>query len=544
MRLPSVPPAVLARTVLQVTGLVFGPALVLAVHDPWLALGGVPDVALLLLVYIALARQRPELAAHPAVRVGLTVAWAIFALFGVAWTASLVATTERLPLYDLLLLVRPVWVFATDLQGPLAPWAAFGGVALLAALATGAASQAWAQIADPATRPLTVGLAAGTALLGLLATGPWTPGILDDLAASVRLYASVQTQLTARQDLDARRPHLPARRAAVRRRELRRRGAGGSGGAAPPGDAGQAPSRTGGRGWSLASGRATSPTHGGRSWLADATVLSGLQIDRQATFDHVTAHGTTIPSLPRFFATRGYRTVLVRPKDRARPGVRLVNRFGFATTVFHDDLHYTGPSVGWGHIPDQYTVEVTERDVLAALDEPFFAFFHLATSHYPWDEAPPLLDDAREWQSAADSPNAVNGDRKPWFALGMQLSRYRSERRALKDRHDSDLGTFQTLVAYDLKALVKVLAEPSRPTLAVWFGDHQPPFLADGAPADAVVHVVATDPGWLEPFLAAGFRRGLDPGPRGSTRLHHRDLFDVITAALGAPVRPDDPPQE
>ena len=297
-------------------------------------------------------------------------------------------------------------------------------------------------------------------------------------------------------------------------------------------------------GWALASGRAASPTHGGRSWMADATVFTGIEVDRQATFVHISSVGRTIPSLPGFFAARGYSTVLVRPKDRARPGVRLVNHFGFATTVFHDELAYRGPSVGWGHIPDQYTVEVTERRFVAALPPPIFAFVHLATSHYPWEEPPPILDDGRQWQTAEGQLDFSQADRKSGFVLGMELSRFRTQRRALKDRFGADDERFQQHVAYDLRVLARHLATVRRPALVIWYGDHQPPFLADDEPRNVVVHVIASEPEWLEPFLADDFRPGLDPGPRGQTTLPLRDLFDRITAALAGPtdrgVRPED----
>jgi len=521
--------------------LVWVPAVPTALHDPARALGGVPDLALLVLLWLALARLRPAVVARPAVRRLLLLLWSVGLLFGLSWAASLVATDERLPLYDLLLLLRPLWVFGADLYGPLAPWGVALALALLGAALVALADRAWERLGrlEP---PAAYGVGA-VACVGLLAgtvtSGPWSPAVVADLAESAALHAQVRSQIEARADLADRRL---AARPDVRLYVVESYGDV----ALEAGDLQPELTEIGGAleaaGWSIASGRATSPTHGGRSWLSDATVLTGIEVARQATFGHVTAMGRTIPSLPRFFAERGYATVLVRPKDRARPGVRLVNHFGFETTVFHDDLGYTGPAVGWGHIPDQYTIEVTEQDVIRPLQRPVFAFFHLATAHVPWGPAPEVREDARDWQLVPGDAGLVQPDRKPWFVLGMELSRFRSNRRSLPKGDSADDRAFLDLVAYDLRVLARTFAEPPRPTLMLWYGDHQPPFIAEGAPPNTVVHVLATDERWLAPFLERGFVRGLDPGPRGRVSLQHRDLFERITAALADPADRGAPP--
>ncbi|MEM6927062.1 MAG: sulfatase-like hydrolase/transferase [Myxococcota bacterium] len=525
--------------------IVWLPAVLLGLHDPWAAVFGVPDLGLVVLGLLGLAAIRPAVATAAPLRIALVGLWAVFALFGLAWAASLVATEERLPLYDLLLLTQPVSVFAADLYGAWAPWAiGVGGLGVAAGLLalTARGFRFLAEVRHVRRRRVVAAIAMISVVLGSLVSGPWTPRIVADLAESLALRRQLQAGLASRSDLAARSLAVTP--------DVRLYVVESYGDVvleAPVGDVHRTllaqldrPLRE--AGWFVASGRAISPTHGGRSWLADATVLTGIEVARQATFGHVTRRGREIPSLPRFFAERGYATVLVRPKDRARPGVRLVNHFGFGTTVFHDELAYVGPAVGWGHVPDQFTVEFVERDVLRAIDRPRFAFVHLATSHYPWGDRPPLLDDARDWQTADGDRGPVIRDRSPLFALQMTLSRYRGNRRALKDRYGSDLTAFQALVGYDLQLLARTFAAPTRPTLMLWYGDHQPPFLAEGQPADSVVHVLATDPAWLRPFLDDGFREGLDPGPRQTTGLHFRDLFERITRALGDPARRDAPP--
>ncbi|MEM6926898.1 MAG: hypothetical protein AAF602_08230, partial [Myxococcota bacterium] len=482
-------------------GLVWAPAVLLGLRDPTAALAGVPELGGLVIGLLGLASARPDLARHPVV-CGLAVAlWGGFGVFGVAWAASLVATDELLPLYDLALLVPPVAVFAADLGGPVAPLAlvgagGFGGLLLLGLAAVGFGHLA--RLRSVKSRQAAAAVALLGAVLGAAGSGPWIPTITANLAESLALRRHIEQRVVSRRDLAGRelaatpdvrmyviesygdvlfeggiaRTHREA--LAALERPLREAG------------------------WAIASGRGISPTHGGRSWMADATVLTGIHVDRQATYDHVTARGRTLPSLPRFFAERGYATVLVRPKDRARPGVRLVNHFGFATTVFHDELGYEGPQVGWGFIPDQFTVEVAEREVVAPIERPVFAFFHLATSHHPFREAPPVLDDVEQWQTMEGWRGRWN--RKAVPALFMTFDRYRSVLPEVEDEHGATHAAYQSVVGYDLEVLARNQAAPTRPTLMFWLGDHQPPFLAEGHPPFSVIHVLASDPAWLEPF--------------------------------------------
>ena len=57
-------------------------------------------------------------------------------------------------------------------------------------------------------------------------------------------------------------------------------------------------------------------------------------------------------------------------------------------------------------------------------------------------------------------------------------------------------------------------------TLLIALGDHQPAPLITGedAPRTVPVHVIATDPAVLEPFLAWGFREGVVPHAEASPR--------------------------
>ena len=64
-------------------------------------------------------------------------------------------------------------------------------------------------------------------------------------------------------------------------------------------------------------------------------------------------------------------------------------------------------------------------------------------------------------------------------------------------------------------------------------GDHQPPLVAPDTGPEAIVHVIASDPAWLEAFLDRGFTPGMTPRPPPAP-IAHRDLFPILVRALAS----------
>lgn len=287
-------------------------------------------------------------------------------------------------------------------------------------------------------------------------------------------------------------------------------------------------------GLSVASGLTEAPVHGGRSWIADASLLMGLTIQHEATYEHMMTLTGSLPHLPSFFAERGYKTVLVKPKDRARPGVNLENPFAFQQTVFAADLDYRGPFYGWGEIPDEFTIERVEDEQIATSQAPVFAFFHLVTSHMPWAKVPPLQGGWRPWQSIEGPRQAVFHERSFDRELAMRFSRWK---RILRDDRPEKGPTeeqpvrYIENVLYDIEASLRPTERAARPRITIIMGDHQPPLVAPDSGFEAVVHVIASDPAWLEAWLDRGFVRGMVPKPPPAP-IAHRDLFPTLVRAL------------
>ena len=353
--------------------------------------------------------------------------WSLSLTYSLALAGSRVATDEQLPLYDLTLLVRPLVVVAADLYGP-SVYAAAVAIGLLPLLFT--VGSAWlVRRLLPARRLAVLGVAS-VLLVGIPGSRALLLAFSTDVWRSYQLAGAFDAEREARPHADLQALKLaadPARQPDVHVYVVE------SYGTAVRGLVGgddwvallkEMDKRATAAGWHTAAGVSDAPVHGGRSWIADASVLTGLHVATQSDYERATAMADRIPTLPNFFRDRGYTTVLVRPSDRERPGVMLQNRFGFDKTVFFDDLNYTGPAVGWGHIPDQYSIHVAHRDVIDPVDGPTFAFLHLCTSHLPWLYHPTVYDDPLDVLDRKGRREQILKIRQAHQELRMQAKRF------------------------------------------------------------------------------------------------------------------------
>ncbi len=247
-------------------------------------------------------------------------------------------------------------------------------------------------------------------------------------------------------------------------------------------------------GWSSASGLFTSPTFGGASWLAHASVLSGARIDDQGVYQDFLKSGAA--SMITRFQQAGYRAVALMPGIRqAWPeGAGL----GFDRIYSAALLDYRGAAFGWWRIPDQFSLErLLELEAAGPRATPLFVFFPTIMSHMPFQPTPPYLAD---WSRSTD-PSAFAAAPVP--PTGTQLDPVQAEQAYLK------------AVNYDLALLGGFLRQRApRDALVLVVGDHQPPALVSGTEASwrVPVHILSRDPARLTPFLATGFRSGMLPG--------------------------------
>jgi hypothetical protein len=256
---------------------------------------------------------------------------------------------------------------------------------------------------------------------------------------------------------------------------------------------------------------------GGQSWLAHATLLSGLTVGDQARYRALIASARR--TLLHYAQAAGWRSVGVMPAiTLAWPEA---DYFGYDRALTADRLGYAGLPFNWVTMPDQFTLLAFERAELAAPERPpVFAEIALISSHAPWTPIPPLLEwdaigDGREFDAAATA-----GD--PPEVVWRDLDRVR--------------GLYLEALDYSLRATTGFAARRAAtgPVL-VMLGDHQPAGLvAEGhGGLDVPVHVIAP-----EAALAAldGWGWTAGPIPAADAPVWPMAAFrDRFLAAFGGP---------
>ncbi|WP_205718437.1 sulfatase [Actinomadura sp. WMMA1423] len=246
-------------------------------------------------------------------------------------------------------------------------------------------------------------------------------------------------------------------------------------------------------GFSARSGWLTSSTAGGGSWLAHATLLSGLWVNNQQRYralvnsDRLTLNGA--------FHRADSRTVALMPAiTRAWPEASF---YGYDKVYDDRNLGYRGPRFSFATMPDQYTLSTLQRTELAKKDRaPVMAETALVSSHAPWASIPRPVP----WDQVGDG-SVFNGMGKGYDAPWPQAGRIRDEYRK------SIEYTLNTLVSY-------VETYGNKDSVLVFLGDHQPAPLitGPGASRDVPITIVAKDPAVLDRISGWGWQDGLRPG--------------------------------
>jgi hypothetical protein len=252
-------------------------------------------------------------------------------------------------------------------------------------------------------------------------------------------------------------------------------------------------------GYSARSAFLTSPTAGGASWLAHATLQSGLWINTPTRYDAL--FGSDRLTLSRAFREAGWRTVGVLPANRTDwpEGAAF---YGFQHIYDSRNIGYRGPDFSFATIPDQYTLAAFQRSERGSPNrQPVMAEISLVSSHAPWSPVPPLLD----WSLVGDgsSYTVPDGAHDPAnVVFQRELAKVKSD--------------FANSIAYSLQSLLSYVDNYGDENLVlVIVGDHQPaPIIAgDEASRDAPVTIVAGDPAVLDRITEWGWEAGLNPSP-------------------------------
>jgi hypothetical protein len=247
-------------------------------------------------------------------------------------------------------------------------------------------------------------------------------------------------------------------------------------------------------GYTIASNRLVSPTFGGGSWLAHATLASGVRLDDPILYSQLLRSARKL--LPAYFKDAGWRTVDIMPGTK-EPSKDAARAWGFDREVYAAELGYHGPSFGWFAIPDQFTLDrATATRAAMGAGPPVFTQIVLVSSHIPFSPVPPYVADWGDCGTFATVPAATWDEiyrRLDWTILAP--------------------GYLKSLT-YDFAVLGDWLTKRvSEGALIILLGDHQPPAVVGGEAQQWTVpiHVLSRDPELIAPFIAAGYVNGLSP---------------------------------
>jgi phosphatidylglycerophosphate synthase len=244
----------------------------------------------------------------------------------------------------------------------------------------------------------------------------------------------------------------------------------------------------------------TSPTFGGASWLAHATLHSGVWVKRQWRYDQLVA--TDRFTLSQAFVRAGWRTVdFVPANDRDWPQGSF---YGYDKVYDQRNLGYLGPRFAYAPMPDQYVLLALQRFELAKRDRrPVFAEVDMVSSHAPWTRIPELID----WGDIGNG-SVFNS---------MPMSQVTTAE--LWSDQDRVGAAYAQSVEYSLNTLISFVEHyGDKDLVLVVLGDHQPSTIVTGPGLDlshdVPASVIAHDSAVLEQIAGWGWEDGLRPSPQ------------------------------
>jgi phosphatidylglycerophosphate synthase len=237
----------------------------------------------------------------------------------------------------------------------------------------------------------------------------------------------------------------------------------------------------------------TSPTFGGLSWLAHATLQAGIRVDGQRRYDQLVENERL--TLTRAFKRAGWRAVGVMPANR-RAWPEGATFYGYDQIYDRRNLGYRGPGFGLPPMPDQYTLTALQRRELAGRDRPpLFAEVDLISSHAPWTRIPRLIP----WEAV--------GDGSIFHRIPVEEGTLSGDARA----------AYADSIEYALRAVCSFVEHYGDDDLVlVVLGDHQPATVVtgQGASHDVPISIIARDPAVMDRIAGWRWEDGMSPSPQ------------------------------
>src|SRR6056297_3070121 len=276
-------------------------------------------------------------------------------------------------------------------------------------------------------------------------------------------------------------------------------------------------------GYSILSHAYDSTAFGGTSWLADATILSGLELRTQSRYDQVVKQGTG--NLLHLLARADYHRIL------SAPGTNFMTDdytgfYSYDTYILQDDFEYNGPFFTFGKLPDQYQMHFIHSEIIDhSSSQPHFVQYILCSSHVPWNYIPPYID---PWEKFDKGNIYYDRERNTWYnnswAVGSEL--FEGYAHSIRYSLESVFGYARTHLDED--------------DLLIVIGDHQPKFPVSekGAGFGVPIHIIAKDHSLASPFLRYGYESGVLPPRLSNLPGLERFLDHFLSVADGRFLNP------
>lgn len=265
----------------------------------------------------------------------------------------------------------------------------------------------------------------------------------------------------------------------------------------------------------VATGRMQSPVQGGQSWLAHATMISGLWIDDQISYDLLMSSKAT--TLIDDFALTGHDTLAVMPAITiAWPdGARL----GYDHIAHSRNMQYAGKPLNWVTMPDQYTLSWLRNTLAEKPDSAVFAELALISSHAPWTPILPVLED---WDAVSDGS-----------VFDVYLTDAETPESLWKDSERVKTN-YGLALDYSLAVVADYASKYLEDGLMVVLGDHQaaPLIIGENASRDVPVHLMSGDAALINDLIRTGhFQAGMGLPAKQGFRM---DAFRGVLHDLGS----------
>jgi hypothetical protein len=261
-------------------------------------------------------------------------------------------------------------------------------------------------------------------------------------------------------------------------------------------------------GFSSRSGWLTSSTYGGGSWLAHATLQSGVWVNSPGRYSALTRSRRL--TLTAAFRRAGWRTAADVPATHGSwPDGH--SFYHYAKIWERDNLGYRGPKFGFSPMPDQYVLQALQKRELAKRNRrPVFSEIDTTSSHEPWTRIPSLIS----WMRLG---NGAIFDRLPVDRTGLT---------------DTQQG-YAKSIQYSLRTLYSFVERyGNKKTVLIVLGDHQPSRVIEQANHEVPISIVAHDPKVIGRLSSWGWTPGMLPSSTAPVwllsafRNHFLNAFD------------------